>query len=197
MPSRRRPAPFRPLSSLPKPETAATQRERQLRELEAEETAQDALRFARDIRRRQALEEAASGAADPHHPDPAVPDLVDPADPWEDIPQHLLDENEHQPGLHGQANAPPDPILLSLEEQAKHLKRKKLTDNWDAIYATIFDAYLKAKHISADWSTPEWSQDSQPACNCGPGLVRERDVVLVDFHCMFLELFSQDTCNVF
>lgn len=182
MASRRKPASFRPLSSLPRPRTPAAQEERRLRELEAEETAQDALRFARDIQRRQALERAAAQAGDPHH---AEPPLRWPEDEWEDIPprpEDMIDELDPH-AAHPNAS---DPILLSLHEQAKQLKRKKLLDNWEAQYATLFDSYLETKQKTKDWSTAAWNEDLQPACNCGTGLVRERQVVLVDIHGMML-----------
>lgn len=181
MAPRRTTAPFRPLSSRPRPQTIAAQRERRLRELEAEETAQDALRFARDIRRRQVLEDASAVLDDdpPHQP---APELVEPEEAWEDIPgppDALADPDPQD--FNGEPDAQ-DPILLSLHEQAKQIKRKKLLDHWDAQYAQLFDAYLEGKDSTSDWSTPQWSQDRQPPCNCSPGVVRERAVVLVDIH---------------
>lgn len=180
MPHRRGPTPFRPLSSQPKPRTALAQQERRLRELEAEETAQDALRFARDIRRREALEDAGAQLGELHHPDRAVPD---PEDPWEDLaprPDDGLD-NVNANYLDGEPN---DPILLNLHEQAKQIRRQRHIDNWLALYDELFDAYLQGKHQTNDWSLSEWGKDSQPPCNCGAGLVREREVVLVDLHGM-------------
>lgn len=172
MPSRKRQiAPFRPLSRLPKPETAAAQQERQLRELEAEETAQDALRFARDIRRRQALEGAAAHQGDPHHAGPAGQDHEG---LWEDemdqLPADIL-EDVNSPPADLEAGLADDPILFGLHEQAKQIKRKKLLDNWQAQYDSLFDAYLKAKHLTTDWSTQEWSKDYKPACHCGIELI--------------------------
>lgn len=183
MPTRRKTKAFRPLESLPRPLTPAAEHERHLRELEAEETAQDALRFAREIRRREALNAELALEGDHHHPDP----LQQPDDVWEDIPptDHNQADRPGDPELAHDAEFHHDPIILSLHEQAKQLKRKKLQENWEAQYRLMFDAFLEAKHASLDWSTPDWSQDQQPACNCGtePGTaVRHRDVVLVDFH---------------
>lgn len=176
MASHRKPSAFRPLSKLPKPQTAAAKEERRLRELEAEETAQDALRFAREIRRRQALEDQAAELGDPlHHP---VPGLQEPDDAWEDLPPPLDNADEG----HANAGEPEDPVLLSLHEQAKQMKRKKNLDRWEAEYTTMSNVFLQCKHITRDWSTTEWSQDLQPACNCGPTSVRHRQVVLVDIY---------------
>lgn len=176
MPSNRKPKSFRPLNRLPKPQTAAAREERRLRELEAEETAQDALRFARDIQRRQALEDQAAQRGEPlHQPAGGNPP---PDDDWLDLPP----PNEHEAEGHNDTDRPEDPIILSLHDQAKQMKRQKLLERWEAEYTTLFDVFLQCKHLTKDWSTSEWSQDVQPACNCGPASIRHRQVVLVDLH---------------
>lgn len=132
-----------------------------LRKLEAEETAQDALRFAREIRRREALQDGELNEEDPLHRDQPQPEDI-----WEDV-EHLADGPDvpHPEGPDLQA----DPVILLLHEQANQIKRQKKQANWEAQYTMIFEAFLEVKHETSDWSTPDWSRDLQRDCNCGTG----------------------------
>lgn len=174
MPSQRQEKSFRPLDSLPKPQTNLVRQRLRLRAIEAEEMREADRQLQRHLIRRD------QGGHDEDEEDDAGP--AEPEE-WEDI--------NHQPD-HGPPDGDPmhgDPVLDGLHQSAKQIKRKKNLDNWAAEYSRMFDAFIMGRHQTDDWGNARWDHDFQPHCNCGlpgQGKLRRRGVVLVDLDCVFI-----------